>query len=361
MRGLRRVLVRVVVPLLGVALVPLVGSAPAHAHGAPIDLGTLYGGTSGAWAINNSEQIVGTSDWMPVVWLNRQIHALPLPDGYVGGTARDINNYGTIVGHVWTGDGVLRAITWSANDLNYYQFLEDHTTAVRSGAYGISDSGVASGFVNEGSKDEPATFTEGIYQLLDPVWHNRGVAYTMSMQTPLAHGQQVIVGNSWDNNYPDYQYPYENGIIPPSWSGNVQLPAIFQGGGAAWAVNRDASRIFGNSNAGNNETHPTMWTLTSGPDSWPTWTVTDLGLPGGGGGNGYINDSNWAGTLTAGSGTTSQGTPLAFYWQEGVGSISLSDFTSNCGTRAATGVNQSSQIVGWGCTADGAQHALFWN
>src|SRR5579859_3246193 len=107
MRDLRKILIRLAIPLLVLTLVPFVGAAPAYAYTLPSPLGTVSGGWGMAWAINSSDQIVGTSDWMPVLWLGSYTLPLPLPPGYVGGTARDINNHGAIVGHVWDSNGVL--------------------------------------------------------------------------------------------------------------------------------------------------------------------------------------------------------------------------------------------------------------
>ena len=46
------------------------------------------------------------------MWVDRQIHLLPLPDGFTGGTVRDINDSGVGVGHVWNDDGVNSVTRW---------------------------------------------------------------------------------------------------------------------------------------------------------------------------------------------------------------------------------------------------------
>jgi hypothetical protein len=69
-RRIPKKIVRAAVALTTAATVPFLGT-PAYAYDAPIDLGTLFGGYSNAWAINLNEEIVGNSDGMPVMWLPR--------------------------------------------------------------------------------------------------------------------------------------------------------------------------------------------------------------------------------------------------------------------------------------------------
>jgi probable HAF family extracellular repeat protein len=344
-RGVRKILVRATAPLIAVAVVPLVGATPAFAYGAPIDLGTLFGGTSNAWAINIREEIVGSSDGMPVIWLHRQINQLPLPAGFVGGSARDINDDGQIVGYVWDDNGLTRAVRW--NGTAFVTLLENSAPG-GSGAFGINANGTITGFVNEGFGNDPATFAGGTYQRVTPV-NGNGSGYTVS-------GQGVIVGYYFINGT---QHAFENGISPPTAGGYLTLPSLaccFRGG-AAWAVSADNSKIFGNSTSATGETHPTMWTLGFNSLGWPTWKATDLGVPGGLG-TGYINDTNQWGTVSPGAAVTRGGQSIAFYWQSGLGTQTLPS-NGNCGN-SANAVNGVAQIVGRACGSDGQAHAMLW-
>ena len=61
-----------------------------------IDLGTLAGGASMAYDINDSGQIVGWSDGSPFVWDPATQEMKPLASGF--GSANSINDYGQIAG-----------------------------------------------------------------------------------------------------------------------------------------------------------------------------------------------------------------------------------------------------------------------
>jgi hypothetical protein len=348
-----RVFVRVLVPLLAAAVVPVIGSTPAHAaYAPPTDLGTLLGGTSTAWAINSSETIVGASDGFPVVWINRRISQLPLPPGYVGGTARDINDNWTAVGHVWDAAGRIRAARW---DGFWTVRLLDQGIAGNNGAYGVNRSAVIAGFANFGFGNDPVTYTSGGTQRVNPV-NQGGTGYTVNQS-----GTRVVVGNYVVNGG---QQPFENGFSPPTAGGYMTLPALKCSfcGGAAWAVSGDGTKIFGNSTAANNETHPTKWTLGFTSGGWPTWTATDLSSPGLG--NAWINDTIQDGTIAAGGGVDPNGNLTAFAWEDQRGITFLSNPTGasfGCGSRSANGINESTEIVGVACAVDGHSHAMLWN
>jgi hypothetical protein len=102
----RRALARILVPLLAVTVLPGVTASPAQAYSMPVDLGALTAsGVSEAKSINLHEDIVGTSDNQPVIWLNRRLYRLPLPAGATGDQASDINSSGTVVGYIVDASG----------------------------------------------------------------------------------------------------------------------------------------------------------------------------------------------------------------------------------------------------------------
>jgi len=153
-----RNIVRVAVALAAAATVPFLGSL-AYAADAPIDLGTLSGGYSNAWAVNLDEEIVGNSDGMPVIWQDRQIHQLPLPPGFLGGSARDINDAGQAVGYVWDGSYLTRAVRWDGTGS---ATLLEQSAPGGSAAYGINENGTITGWVNNGSGNDPAVFANAV-------------------------------------------------------------------------------------------------------------------------------------------------------------------------------------------------------
>jgi uncharacterized membrane protein len=344
---MRKYILRAAFALVAVATVPFPGS-PAYAYDAPIDLGTLSGGYSNAWAVNLNEEIVGNSDGMPVIWQDRQIHQLPLPPGYMGGAARDINDVGQAVGYVWDANYVTRAVRW--DDPTSVTLLEQSAPG-GSGAYGINENGVVTGFVNNGSGSDPAVFVNGVAQRVTPVNQN-GSGYTVSKDQGVVIGYYVYNG---------VMHAFENGISPPTAGGFMTLPSVqcCARATSAWGITGDGTVIFGNSTMSGGATHPTMWKLAHNSLGWPVWRATDLGVPGGSG-SGGINDVNEWGTYAVGGSVTGLGQSLAFVWQSGgLGITALDAPPGNCGN-TANGINGVEEIVGKACGPNGQAHAMLW-
>jgi hypothetical protein len=346
-RRIPKYIVRAAVVLATAATVPFLGS-PAYAYDAPIDLGTLSGGYSNAWAINLNEEIVGNSDGMPVIWQDRQIHQLPLPPGFVGGSARDINDAGQAVGYVWDEGGLTRAVRWDGAGS---ATLLEQTAPGGSAAYGINENGTITGFVNIGFGNDPAVFANGGAQRVTPVNQN-GSGYTVS------EDYGVVIGYYYSNGV---MHAFENGISPPTAGGYMSLPSAqccFRAT-SAWGITGDNTMIFGNSTMSGGATHPTMWRLDHNSMGWPVWRATDLGVPGGSG-SGSINDVNEWGTYAVGGSVTGQGQSLAFVWQSGgLGVTALTTPPGNCGN-TANGINGIEVIVGKACGSNGQAHAMLW-
>ena len=356
MYGWRRVFARTLVAAVAVAGTALVGAEPAHADGGfglGIDLGSLYGGASVAWSINSGGTIAGTSDGLPVMWVNRQIHLLPLPAGFTGGTVRDINDSGVGVGHVWNDDGAIRAVRWDG--LNSVSLLEDNAPG-GSGAYGINNAGLITGFADfaDGTGRIPVRYASGKAQFLDPR-DVPGTGYTISRLG------QVFVGNEVTGGV---QHAFEVGL---GRGGYMQLPSIVCcGPSAAWAVSNYGNRIFGNSDAGNGRSHPTMWLSSLGPNFTLTWKAWDLDPNSDW--DGYVNDSTGSGSFAVGTEVNTRGAPgapqgasIPVFWQKWNRTPLVDPGGSgSCDTRGANGINDSLTVVGYGCTADQAVHAMLW-
>jgi probable HAF family extracellular repeat protein len=87
-------------------------------NGTMIDLGTLGGNASQAWAINNAGQVVGWAEdggpgYQAFIWEDGFMTELPgFPTGYPDSEARGINEAGIAVGHSWDGNSVRQAVVW---------------------------------------------------------------------------------------------------------------------------------------------------------------------------------------------------------------------------------------------------------
>jgi uncharacterized membrane protein len=336
-----------------VAAVQLVGVRPAQAFSLPVDLGAFGDDWSSATAVNDSEEIVGQSGFRPVIWLNRQIQALPLPAGASYGTAVSINSSGYVVGWVLDSGWHQRAVVW--NGTASVSYLDN--TYATSSATMINDAGEITGWVQATNDySRPVMFTGGSVRLLPPFNTPGGV---MAMSNKSA-GANVTAG--WQSlNCPTrcVQYGVETGISGPGAGGYLWLSPPSGGTSSqARAVSADGTRIAGIFGAADATQHLVLWTLGANARGYPAWAAQDLGLPAGMS-TAYANGANpWA-TVVAGNAYGSQGA-IAFYWQSGVGFQTLAQLGSGCGDASANGINGVDEIVGEGCTADGRTHAMLW-
>ena len=108
-----------------------------------IDLGTLGGYRSMAYAINNTGQVIGTSSvsdgtFHPFIWQSGTMTDLrDLGATFHGVT--DINDHGQIVGHVFINSGIDRAFIWGPSEgMTDLGVLSGKT---KRWAYGINDHG----------------------------------------------------------------------------------------------------------------------------------------------------------------------------------------------------------------------------
>jgi probable HAF family extracellular repeat protein len=117
-----------------------------------VDLGSLGGGSSIAYGLNEQRQVVGSSltaggEYQAFVWQNGTMTSLG-----VQGIARAINNYGEIVGETgtypgWTNPQLPNGTAFYWNNGSYTDLGHFKTNGVGySGAYDINDNGQITGF-----------------------------------------------------------------------------------------------------------------------------------------------------------------------------------------------------------------------
>lgn len=137
-------------------------------NGAMEDLGTLGGTYSGAFAINTCGQIVGraaTPGELPhaFLWQNGHMNDLGVGIGY----ARDINDYGTIVGAYSSGEEE-GAFIWRDGQITRFCIGSRETVA-----YGINNIGeVVGSYYNDGPK--AFYWRDGIITDLNAMLYNPG-------------------------------------------------------------------------------------------------------------------------------------------------------------------------------------------
>ncbi|MDO8682417.1 MAG: DUF3466 family protein [Armatimonadota bacterium] len=118
------------------------------------DLGTLYGGNSEAYAINNIGQVVGVSDNHGFLWQNGLMQDIGfLRVGY------DINDIGQVVG--WAGDaaGNNHPFLWQNGSI---QFLDTLGGLKNSKAYAINNNGLIVGYSTDAAGNQHAVLWEPV-------------------------------------------------------------------------------------------------------------------------------------------------------------------------------------------------------
>lgn len=301
-----------------------------------VDLGTLGGNYSQAYAINNSGQVVGVA-----TLAGGQEHAFLYQNGSMvdlgtlGGSysqATAINNSGVIVGTTADSTGQPLGFIYKNGAMTALPALPN-TTIIH--VNGINDFGqVVGNFKSSDAADYPHAANS------QPFIYSGGVVTPIPTVSFSGNGYAinnsgVVVGFLFSGNPVSGGSPfrYENGQFSPVPSNILS--------GAASAIN-GAGQIAGNIGYAETASRAFIWQGDSA-------TLWDDGFPLG------INST---GEIV---GTTQVG--LAFVYKNGTFSYLqfLVDPSSNLRLTSADGINDLGQIVGYGKTPDGSEHAFLLN
>lgn len=298
-----------------------------------VDLGTLGGNYSQAYAINNSGQVVGVA-----TLAGGQEHAFLYQNGSMvdlgtlGGSysqATAINNGGVIVGTTADSTGHPLGFIYTNGAMTALPALPN-TTIIH--VNGINDFGqVVGNFRSSDTTDYPHAANS------QPFIYSGGVVTPVPTVSFSANGYAinnsgVVVGflSYGDPVSGGAPFRYENGQFSPVPSNILS--------GAASAIN-GAGQIAGNIGVAETATRAFIWQGDSA-------TLLDDGIP-----LGINNTGEIVGTTQVG---------LAFVYKNGTLSYLqyLVDPSSNLSLTSAYGVNDLGQIVGYGKTPDGSEHAF---
>ncbi len=287
------------------------------------DLGTLGGSSSGATAINDNGQIVGSS----------------------------VDNYGDSQAFLYSAGQMTALISILRNNI------------AQSAALGISPNGQSVGSINTGS-DVPVLFSGGGYtDLRSPPSH-----YPIGD----AHGVNnsgIIVGSAYDNNTGGMQAFFYSGgaiteIVNAGWAGSSanainssgQIVGV-NGSSAFYYYNGIVTSLAGGSALAINDNGQIVGQNSSGHACIFTGgTTIDLGTLGGS--SSQASGINLAGQIV-GYSTISNGSSCAFLYTSGpmtnLNNLLVSS-NSSWNLQYANGINDNGQIVGQGINPSGQLH-----
>jgi probable HAF family extracellular repeat protein len=314
-----------------------------------IDLGTLGGRTSGAVAVNNSGQVVGTSDMIRSAYLPDHAFSWTQAGGMVdlgslGGSrseATAVNDSGQVVGDSTTASGYVHAFMWTQPggmvDLGTLGdasgFTDSYATAVNGGGQVV---GYSSG-PNQGPRAFSWTQAGGMVSLGDGPWMSEAVAVNNSGQ---------VVGYVFNNLYTTaFSWTQAGGMVD---LGTLGVSGFGRAVSEPSAVN-DSGQVVGSSTTASGATHAFLWTQAGG--------MIDLGTLRDG--NSYARALNEGGQVVGW--TESAAGSHAFSWTPGGGMVELESSMVDRGTfSVADEVNNSGQVVGEIYDASGGEHTFSW-
>ena len=322
--------------------------APAYRR---IDLGTLGGRDSRAYAISQAGVIVGEAEavrpppshvplWYAFLWKDGAMRGLEGPptfDNSLNG-ARAINSKGQVVGFVHTDGGGTNAFLWDGDlkiNLGALGCRDEHAWA-----YGINDVGLVVGATWKCIDAEPGPVHGFIWDGKQMISLTPG-EYFSSAHALNSAGQIVGSRGTLDGSQHAFLWGSTSGTDLGTLGGRFSF---------AHAIN-NAGQIAGSSTTPGTE-------YGGGPDHaflWENGVMTDLGTLGGDYSVAY--GINAARQVVGTSNRMPGGPPRAFLWENGV----MKDLGTEAGdSSGAHGISDAGQVVGWSATSGGAVHATLW-
>jgi probable HAF family extracellular repeat protein len=317
--------------LAGIAATVSGGTTCVETRWVITDLGMLRGRDSGAQAINDRGQIVGSSTTQAFLWENGKMRALQTLHGLDYSQAADINNSGLIVGSSYDFDwdeyrlGMSRAILWENGRMRPLVIPRGHI----SEASAVNDRGEVVGWEDE------TVYSSGDARAV--LWqrgemHALGVPASSQATGINEQGQVVGVSGFLDPNRVMFN---SRGF---SWTrGTIRsLGRLYTYNDWIYAIN-EKGQI-----AGGRHDRATVW--ESGK---PRSLATIRGRISG------ARSINNAGQIVGWVGDS-----RAALWQGGK-LILLPNLPGGTGS-SAYDINERGQIVGWANPKSGKPHAVLW-
>ncbi len=312
------------------------------------DLGSLSGGTSTAYAINDRGQVVGASSSAhgdrAVLWQNGQIIELPTLGG--DSMALDINNHGQIVGWSRPRGASAHAVMWengAIQDLGMFQAGEDAFASKINAAGQIIGGSLAPPSALPGSLPFSATclfWDQGVMTKVGSLGH---IACRV---LDLNDKGQVLGLSDAAGAAGERSFVWENGVT-------TDLGSLGGGTTSARDIN-NRGQVVGAAPTAAGEWHAFLW---------EQGLMTDLDPPGGTGSEAAaIND---AGAITGGIGIPQFGWH-ATLWQQGT-MVDIGRTLDTDSTSYGRFINAGGQVVAFSASPaladplDQTRQALFWD